>query len=490
MYFQKTTPEKAGISSKRVLSFLKRLDECGFSTHSVLMARGDKLFAEVYYAPFTKDFKHRMYSVSKSFVSVAVGMAIDDGLLALDDPFMKFFPEYVEKADEKIYEATIRDLLRMESSMKYGVDWFRTGTNDRTEVYFTKNSEKIPGTLFDYDSPASQMLCVIVERLTGKPFLDYLKDKALREIGFSEDTYTLKVPGGHSFGDSGVMCSALDLLHFARFVLNGGSWEGKQYVSRDYMKEAVKKQVCNDIKGYTSYDHYGYGYQIWKSPRDGFNFSGMGDQFAVCDPQTDFIFVITSDNQGNPTSRPILFHEIYHTLVENLSEELPEDDASYAELLNYMGSRKLYALADDGEHAFMNELHHVTYRLEKNPMGIEWFRFDFEGRKGTLTYQNQQGEKNLVFGVGYNEFGKFPEEGYSDLVAGTVTKGHFYDVACSADFSEEKKLRIKVQIIDKYFGTACFVFSFKDERVCVNMIKTAEAFLDTYQGLALGKREN
>ena len=67
-------------------------------------------------------------------------------------------------------------------------------------------------------------------------------------------------------------------------------------------------------------------------------------------------------------------------------------------------------------------------------------------------------------------------------------RGHYYDVSCSADIPEEEKLRIKVQVIDKYFGTACFVFSFKDERVTVNMVKTAEAFMDEYQGLASGKR--
>ena len=99
MYFKKTTPEEAGISSKKVLDFLKTLDACGFSTHSILMARGEKLFAEVYYAPFDKDFKHRMYSVSKSFVSAAVGIAADEGLLSLDDPFIQFFPEFKEKYD-------------------------------------------------------------------------------------------------------------------------------------------------------------------------------------------------------------------------------------------------------------------------------------------------------------------------------------------------------------------------------------------------------
>ncbi|MBQ7901190.1 MAG: serine hydrolase, partial [Clostridia bacterium] len=92
--FTNVTPEEAGISSKRVLEFIKTLDSYKLRTHSIIMARGDKIFAEGYYAPFDKDFKHRMYSVSKSFVAMAVGLAEQEGLLSLDDRFMDYFPEY------------------------------------------------------------------------------------------------------------------------------------------------------------------------------------------------------------------------------------------------------------------------------------------------------------------------------------------------------------------------------------------------------------
>ena len=87
MYFKNITPEKAGISSKKVLEFVKTLDSYSFCTHSILMARGSGIFAEIYYKPFHKDFKHRMYSVSKSFVSVALGMALEEGLTSLSDSF-------------------------------------------------------------------------------------------------------------------------------------------------------------------------------------------------------------------------------------------------------------------------------------------------------------------------------------------------------------------------------------------------------------------
>ena len=88
------TPEQSGISSRHVLAFYKELDACNLSTHSVILSRGNSFFSECYYAPFHKDFQHRMYSTSKSFISIAVGFCEQDGLLSLDDPVSKYFPEF------------------------------------------------------------------------------------------------------------------------------------------------------------------------------------------------------------------------------------------------------------------------------------------------------------------------------------------------------------------------------------------------------------
>lgn len=487
--FKIISPENAGISSKNVLKFLKTLESYNFSTHSIIMARGNNIFAECYYAPFTKDFKHRMYSVSKSFVSVAVGLAIEDGLLKLDDKFVKFFPEYVnEYTDENMKEMTIRDMLTMETSEVHNISWFTSGTKDRREVYFRRGSDKIPGTLFSYDSPASFMLCAIVEKLTGKPFLKYMQEKFLDDIGFSKDAYCLKTPGGVSFGDSGVMCTARDLLLFARFVMNKGTWEGVRYMNEEYLSEAVKKQVSNNNNGLVTYGGYGYGYQIWKAPNDGFAFVGMGDQFAICDVEKDFIFIINSDNQGNNASRPILYHALYNDIVNNLSNPLSEDASAKKELDDYIAECKLTYLKGNTDSPFKNEINNVTYTLYKNDMNIEYVRFSFSDNKGKLAYKNAQGEKELVFGFGHNEFSKFPETGYSDLTATVFEEDNMYDCASSADWTQEKKLRIKVQIIDKYFGNLSMVFSFKDNRISVEMAKNAEAFLNEYKGIASGKR--
>lgn len=488
MYFKKATPESVGISSDKVRELMEIYDKNGLCTHSILIAKGDKIFLESYYQPFTKDFKHRMYSVTKSFVGIAILFLADEGKISLDDKFASFFEDdLTEHANDLLRETTIKDMLTMETSVHSGTSWFKAKHHSRVDSYFAKPSDKISGTLFEYDSAGSYMLGVIVEKITGKPFIEYLREKFLDDIGFSKDAYCLKAPGGYSWGDSALMCTSEDLLRVARFVMNKGEWNGKQYIDKKLMEDATSPLVCNDNKGLLNYNTRGYGYQIWMAPDGGFSFNGMGCQFAICHPKTDLAFVITSDNQGNDFSKNLIFYELYKTIIENMGEPMEENEEAYKKLCDYASSRKLLSLKEERDNPFIKEINNVKYKLEENPMNIDWISLSFEGKKGVFRYKNLQGEKELAFGIGYNEFGVFPEEGYSDMVGNEYCPGNYYKCACSADWGEEKKLRIKVQIIDKYFGQACFVLSFKDNRVYVSMEKTAEYFMMEYVGKARGK---
>ena len=487
------TPERAGISSSDVLKFYKHLDAYNLSTHSVILARGNDIFSECYYAPFHKDFKHRMYSVTKTFVSIAVGFCEQDGLISLEDPMVKYFPEYInEKTNDKMMKTTIREMLKMETSHENNVNWFYSGTKDRVETYFRVTGDKNADCLFAYDSQGSYMLGVIVEKVTGKPFVEYLKDKVLRDIGFSEDAYCLKAPGGHSWGDSAMMCSAMDLMLFSRFVLNKGAWNGKQYLNKEYVEAATDtKQVCNSDYGFKCHSNFGYGYQIWGCPEGCFSMFGMGGQLGFCDPKHDLVFVINSDNQGNPCYYEQIFDALYTNIISKLADNpLPESERQKKSLDSYLASRKLFALNGDTEAPIKDLINGKTFVCEENKMGFKWFKLDFDGKKAVLNYENAQGVKALPFGLGYNEFGKFPQTGYSDMIGTYGEEGHMYDCAVSADFPEPQKLRIRVQIIDKYFGNLAMVFGFKDENTAsVRMVKTAEAFLDEYQGIMNAKAQ-
>jgi hypothetical protein len=117
-------------------------------------------------------------------------------------------------------------------------------------------------------------------------------------------------------------------------------------------------------------------------------------------------------------------------------------------------------------------------------MEIKWFRLNFEGGEGTLLYENAQGEKTLPFGMKRNAFVKFPQLGYSDERGNVHEITDFkYDCAASAGWLDDKTLQLRVQIIDRYFGSLVATFGFRDENTAaVRMIKNAEDFLNEYDG--------
>lgn len=487
-----TTPEKVGISSENVEKFLRRLEENQASTHSLIFARGNEIFFEKYWEPFHGEFLHRMYSVTKSFVSIAIGFLEQDGLIHLDEPISKYFPKELEnQTDENMVNQTIRHMLMM-STAKPPQRWFTARTDDRVRFYFENDTKysRPSGTLWEYDSSGSFVLGALVERVTGMKLMDYLRIKLFREIGVSEDAYCLKCPGGHSWGDSAVICRTVDLFLIARFMLNCGSWNGKQILNKEYVKAATGKQIDNDYQGTNDYDAQGYGYQFWMTYQNSFFFYGMGCQYAVCVPEQDIIMVMNADNQGKESIQKLIFDSFFELIVNQASDtSLAENPASQKSLADYAMRLKLLTQPGAKHSAWEQMVNGVTYYMNENPMGISRFSLTFEGDKGCFAYTNEQGDKEIWFGLGHNEFGLFPQEGYSSEIGSVPSPGNYYKYAASASWTEESKLQIMVQIIDQYFGNMTITLGFQNKKVGVFMHKTAEDFLDEYEGYGMGRKE-
>jgi len=486
------TPESVGISSKNILTFINALEENHLNTHSVILSKGDTIIYENYWAPFHKDFYHRMYSVSKSFVSLAIGFAEQDGLLCLDDPIIKYFPKELEgQSDENMRNQTIRHMLMM-STAKLCRYWFGARTDDRVAHYFANdNTESRPsGTIFQYDSTGSFILGALVERLTGKPFMEYLREKMFNKIGVSEGARCLKCPGGHSWGDSGVLCTASDLWKVARFTLNRGNWNGEQLLNEEYVRKATSFQIFNNHVGGTIVNHHGYGYQFWITQNNAYCFCGMGCQYAICCPDSDIILVITSDDQGREDSAKDIIFRKFFELIDGTSQStpLPENPTAYNKLISETANLQLAIALGEYTSDTMEKINGIAYAVAPNPMGITRMQLDFCGSKGILKYTNAQGDKELPFGLGYNEFGDFPEDGYSDEIGSVAAPGNKYHCAVSGAWVENAKLRLQVQIIDKYFGILDIILGFRDDLLGIFMEKTAEDFLWTYEGYATGKQ--
>ena len=493
--YEKVTPESVGVRSEDIKRYVESLENANLSTHSIVMMRHGKVFYEAYWKPFHKDFLHRMYSVSKSFVALAVGFAVQDGLFGLDDKIVDLLDEKtVENASEKVRMQTVKNMLMMSTGKSHAPwNWFESGAPDRVKAYFDStvhnlHMQRIPGCIFEYDSWGSFVLGALVEKKTGKKLMDYLREKLFNKIGVSKGAYCLECPGGNAWGDSAVLCTSLDLAKTVNFTMNMGNHEGEQILNEKFVKDATSNLI-NTNAGEFSTGSYGYGYLIWRTRENSFFFNGMGCQFGIAIPDKDIVFVINSDNQGIPNAKASIIDTFYEIVVHNAKDEaISENEESHKELVDYSNNLKLFSLKDSKDVNISEKISGKTFKLKENPMGIKDIKFTFEGNTGIFEYTNEQGYKKLEFGIGENIFGKFPQEGYSDMVGGQSAPGNFYDCAASGKWTNENQLAIAVQVIDKYLGRLYMRFAFPDENtIAIEMNKVAENFMKEYQGYAEGR---
>ena len=490
---QYATPEQMGVRSSDILRYVQKLEKANLATHSVLIARHGHIIFEKYWAPYKKNELHRIYSATKSFVAIAIGFLAQDGLIDLDAPIIQYFPEEAKQLhDPNMRRQTIRHMLMM-ATAKVNLNWFLEKREDRVAEYFINDPEKShpPGTVFAYDSTGSFVLGALVERLTGKKLLDYLREKCLDKLGFSKEAYMLTCPGGHSWSDSALLCTPMDWMLVAQFMLQGGSWNGEQLLNREFVALATGKQIETDMSSQYRYNCLGYGYQFWMCYGKAFYFSGSGVQIAMCVPEKDMVLVITSDDSNFWNSRTLTaghtkIDGFFDLIVENAADGPVEDDSADA-LEAFCADLKLPVAKGSKTSPFAERIDGVTFALRPNPMEISWLRLNFENGGGTLTYQNAQGEKQLPFRMGENVLCPFPQDGYYGEMAEQVADVH-YRCAVSAAWLAQRQFSIMVQIIDKYFGRMEIRLAFDEElNLILDMDRDAERILNEYKGRAQGR---
>ena len=484
--FKNVMPEAVGIKSNNIMRFLRKLENRGLFIHSVIMARGNDIFCEAYWNPFNKKSLQRMYSTTKSYVGVAVCELAAEGRISLDDKIVKYFPDKLPDTVHPFLAAmTIRNMLTMQTCMT-SCGWFNQNVDDRLYHYFHFEPTRYPGTGYDYDSEGSFVLGALVERITGMSLIDYLRDKCLNEIGFSKEAFCLKAPGGHTWGDSALLCTSRDQLAFGRLIANGGKWNGRQLLNSTLLEEAIAKHTDTVVSGISAYSNVGYGYQIWRCYDGAFAFYGMHDQLMIYHPETDIIFVCTA---GNPpgVSRSVIIENFYSDIIDGISDKPLPESIYTSELVRYCENLKLIAAHGKEKSDFESEINNKRYVTESNKMGITEFSLTFDENGGKFSYTNNQGQKTIEFGRKRNVLQQFPQTGYSGNVGGIKCDGNTYKCAVSAGWVEENKLSIIVQIIDNYIGLLNITIGFRDDYALLNMNKSAEDFLDEYNGCAVAK---
>lgn len=489
--FEVVTPESVGIKSEWIETFIQHLTGKGLPMHDVLIMRGDKICCEAYWKPFHKDFCHRQYSQTKSFTSIAIGLLEEEGKLSLDDKIADYYRDRITKELPKyLEEQTIRDMLKMNTSSYFGVNWLVAENKDMVDIYFNQTEITHPaGTVYRYDSNGSHMLSMLVEKLSGKTLLAYLKEKLFDKMGTFQTAQVLKGPVGESWGDSAMICTPRDMLSFARLVLNYGTWQGERLMNEKYLQDATTSWTSLTDDG-TSI--VGYGYQIWKLRNDSFAFLGLGKQLTICNPEKDIIIVMNADCQGSPYPYGVIFDYCFEDIIEKVTEnKLPEDRKAQERLQTLCDNLTLYSMQGMPKTEMQDKINGKTFvALGENPQGITKLSVCFDGKgEGVFKYTNAQGDKELSFAINANKFGKFPQLGYSNEYGGLPsTDGYLYDCAVSATWIDNTRLQMYVQVIDKYFGNCKIRLCFKDEFVVVEMFKNAEGFMNEYEGCFVAKQ--
>ncbi len=468
-------PTDVGIPYPSIYNFIKKLEASKIPMHSILLARHGKLAVEAYYSPYKANTLHRMFSVSKSFTSIAIGLMSEEGKLSLDDPIVIYFPDKVPKnLHPWIAQMTIRDMLKMETCRAvttYKID----PKKDWVESFFTTEPSHEPGTLFYYDTSASHTLCALVERLSGMPLLDYLRVRYLDQVGFSKEAYMIKDPFGVSMGGTGLMATPMDLMIFAMIILNGGSWNGIEYLPRSYIKAAISHQTDTLMHGSSLEECQGYGYQFWRIQQDGFACYGMGGQLAICLPRYDLICVTTADTQGIQGGNQIIYNSLYDEVLPYLSEEtLPIDPSEQAKLESYLQRLSLPPLQGMTSSPIMEEINAKRYHLKENSSGFHSLSIQFhsEGQEGILFIARGDEQLRLPFGLGKIVTSSFPI--YSQRCA---TSG----IWLSPD-----TLYMKSHIIEECVGSVHFQIVFRDNTITVSMKKIEETYFNEFTGYLHG----
>lgn len=306
----RSTPEEQGVPSRALINLFDSLHVMpGTDIHSMIVMRHGKVVGEFYPAPFAPEYQHTQYSSSKTLVSLAVGMAIDENRLRLTDRVATFFPESLPSSiSTNLAAMTLHDLLTMQSGIK--PDWsMRAKVTNWVETFLAKPVVNKPGEVFAYDSMVTYMISAIVQKATGKTVLEYLKEKMFAPMNITRVNWEIS-PEGINSGGWGLHIQSESLAKVGQMWLDGGVWNGEQLVSKEWI-ELMGTRHANGG------DH-GYGYQVWMCRYPGaVRADGALGQYVIVVPEKDVVIVLTeaSFTNGKP-QRGLIWDQFLPALAD------------------------------------------------------------------------------------------------------------------------------------------------------------------------------
>jgi CubicO group peptidase (beta-lactamase class C family) len=389
-YFPKSAPEAQSVVSDSILSFIDRVEAEFDVVHSFMIIRHGYSVAEGWWEPYEREAPHIMHSLSKSFTSTAIGFAVQEGVLTLDDLVVSFFPDKTIGKPERYWnQLRIRDLLTMNTGHAEE-RWPDATTEDWAQFFLGTELDFLPGTHFRYNSMATYMLSAILQRATGEMLVDYLEPRLFQPLGIPKPDWKT-CPDGVNTGGWGLQVRTEDIAKFGQFYLQKGKWEGKQLLSGDWVEMATSKQVSNGSDPANDWAQ-GYGFQFWQCRHKAYRGDGACGQYCIVMPEQDAVIAITS---GTPDMHRLL-QVVWETLLPGMKDKplflQPEKEAELRERLKGL---RLPLVTSGGVKAGVED---GTYRLKDNNAALKAVRFRLQQAEPYLVFETGTGTDTLWMG--------------------------------------------------------------------------------------------
>lgn len=399
----RSTPESQGVSSKAIYEFVDAADKSKHEFHSFMIIRHGKVIAEGWWNPYKPELKHTMYSVSKSFTSTAIGFAVSEKLLTVNDKVISFFPnDLPDSISSNLNELTIKDLL----SMSAGQDPDPTSSIRNWNTNWVKSFLAVPflykpGTKFLYNSVATFMLSAIIQKVTGEKLIDFLKPRLFDPLGIEEIDWEIN-PMAINTGGWGLRIKTEDLAKFGLLYLQNGNWNGKQLLSKEWIEEATTMKILQSpevSKEKREQNDWlqGYGYKFWRCRYGAFRGDGAFGQFIVMMPEQDAVIAITAESFDLQDELNFVWK---YLLPAFNNIKLDEDATSYALLKNRISS---LALPKQKPKSFVEREQKIqgkVFQFDKNELQLKTILFGFSDSKCKVTIEYNNEKFDLIFGLG------------------------------------------------------------------------------------------
>lgn len=365
------TSEEAGISSKQLIDCITALNHDLTTMNGFMAARHGKVFAECWWAPYAAELVHSNHSLGKSYTATAIGIALKEGRLSLDEKMTDVFADEISQRNIAVPEVMKRITVRHVLTMTNGMAHHPSMTDDWIGNYFRTPMAFEPGTRFAYNSSGSCMLGAIILKRTGQNMKDYLTDRLFNKIGIDPDHFVwLKFPNQID-AEPGTFSRTEDNLRLAMLYSSGGCWNDEQILDPEFVHSALSVQITNPYAPEQKDGRCGYGYQLWACSIPGvYRFDGGQGQYGLIWPEKDLVVAIHEGAVlplGPQKTLDVLYDSLLLELQDEPLEVVPDD---YTALLQLEASVKLKS--DEPNTFEVNRAFSGAYRIKSGDLD-PWF---------------------------------------------------------------------------------------------------------------------